>query len=487
MSGDNSGKGKFASLLLLFQGILLILFVVFVDYGPELMPSDSGPANANAVQSANSNIAVFQDVHVMALLGFGLVMTFLKRYSQGSLIHSFLIVGLVIQWATLLQGFFKMENSKVMLSIERMVSADFAAISVLISFGAVLGKANSLQLLTIALLEAFFYSINEGICTTMLLVTDNARTMFVHVFGALFGITIARLLYRGRVVRHARFYCSSYESGTFALIGTIFLWVYWPSLNAYNAQGSAHPRAIVNTFYALGACCAATFAFSVLSSPESKLNMSHIQNSTLAGGIAVGAIAQLVIQPWGALLVGIVGSLLSVIGYRYILVKLELRFKIYDTRGVLASHGFSGLLGAVACIIATGMANYNTYKSSLYRIYPARAPMANTTAYYDLTQFAPDIPPGLDRSAGLQAAYQASGLIVTIAFAIVGGLLTGLIVRTQFFDPVDENDAFNDFNDFEEHFDEMEDIPQHDEIPDNISHDSKELAGNHIRDVAEQV
>ena len=57
MSGDNSGKGKFASLLLLFQGILLILFVVFVDYGPELMPSDSGPANANAVQSANSNIA----------------------------------------------------------------------------------------------------------------------------------------------------------------------------------------------------------------------------------------------------------------------------------------------------------------------------------------------------------------------------------------------------------------------------------------------
>ena len=55
----------------------------------------------------------------MVLLGFGLVVTFLKRYTQGSLVHAFLIVGVVLQWATLLQGFFKMKNSKVMLSMER--------------------------------------------------------------------------------------------------------------------------------------------------------------------------------------------------------------------------------------------------------------------------------------------------------------------------------------------------------------------------------
>lgn len=38
--GVNSGKAKFASLLLLFQGILLILFVVFIDYDEGLLPSD---------------------------------------------------------------------------------------------------------------------------------------------------------------------------------------------------------------------------------------------------------------------------------------------------------------------------------------------------------------------------------------------------------------------------------------------------------------
>ena len=40
---------------------------------------------------------------------------------------------------------------------------------------------------------------------------------------------------------------------------------------------------------------------------------------------------------------------------------------MFDTRGVLAVHGFPGLLGALACIIATSMANYGTYKSR-YRI-----------------------------------------------------------------------------------------------------------------------
>ena len=71
------------------------------------------------------NISVFQDIHLLALLGFGLILTFLKRYTKGSMVHSFLIVGVVVQWATLLQGFFKMERSKVLLTIDRYVLLTF--------------------------------------------------------------------------------------------------------------------------------------------------------------------------------------------------------------------------------------------------------------------------------------------------------------------------------------------------------------------------
>ena len=54
----------------------------------------------------------------MVFLGFGLIMTFLKRYSRGMFVHALLVGGLVIQWATLLQGFFVIKNSKVELSVQ---------------------------------------------------------------------------------------------------------------------------------------------------------------------------------------------------------------------------------------------------------------------------------------------------------------------------------------------------------------------------------
>ena len=100
-----------------------------------------------------------------------------------------------------------------------MISADFAAAAILVSFGAFLGIANSLQLLTIALLEALFYAVNEGVCSTILFVTDNAKTFYVHIFGSFYGVVVARMLYRGRIFRNRTLFCSSYESGTFALLG----------------------------------------------------------------------------------------------------------------------------------------------------------------------------------------------------------------------------------------------------------------------------
>lgn len=67
-----------------------------------------------------------------------------------------------------------------------------------------------------------------------------------------------------------------------------------------------------------------TFVLSAIVSHENKLDMVHVQNSTLAGGVAVGSVCNLLIGPHGAVLIGIVAGTVSVLGYRYLSVSTHI-------------------------------------------------------------------------------------------------------------------------------------------------------------------
>jgi ammonium transporter Rh len=51
-----------------------------------------------------------------------------------------------------------------------LLAADFASAAVLISFGAVLGKTSPLQMLILAFIEIIFFSVNEWIGLSLLMV-----------------------------------------------------------------------------------------------------------------------------------------------------------------------------------------------------------------------------------------------------------------------------------------------------------------------------
>ncbi len=53
-------------------------------------------------------VPVFQDVHVMMFVGFGFLMTFLKRYGFSSVGLNLMLGAFVIQWAMLMSSFLHM-------------------------------------------------------------------------------------------------------------------------------------------------------------------------------------------------------------------------------------------------------------------------------------------------------------------------------------------------------------------------------------------
>lgn len=96
------------------------------------------------------------------------------------------------------------------------------------------------------------------------------------------------------------------------MIGTIFLWLFWPSFNGALApvEMMSQQRVVINTTLSLCSSAMAAMYFSILL--NGKFSMEDIQNATLAGGVAVGSSADLVIQPWGACTIGLVSGFISV-------------------------------------------------------------------------------------------------------------------------------------------------------------------------------
>ena len=155
--------------------------------------------------------------------------------------------------------------------------------------------------------------------------------------------------------------------------------MYWPSFNGALASGDDQHRAVLNTVLSLTASLLITLLRQGFSSHENKMDMVHIQNATLAGGVAVGAVADLMIRPFGALIIGSIGGPISTLGYVYLTPFLKDKIGLHDTCGIHNLHGMPGVVGGIAGSIMAAIANDKTYGHSLYQQYPARAPLSNTS------------------------------------------------------------------------------------------------------------
>merc|ERR1712062_49603 len=176
----------------------------------------------------------FQDVHVMIFIGFGLLMTFLKKHGFNSMGMTFLIGAMSIQvgilWVQFLHKVLDGEPLDIKIDIPTLICGDFAAGAVLISYGAMLGRITSTQILYMIFFELFFYAINEYIGVEILEAVDMGGSMYVHTFGAYFGLAFS-WGWGSPNEEETEDEESVYHSDIFAIIGSVFLWMYWPSFN----------------------------------------------------------------------------------------------------------------------------------------------------------------------------------------------------------------------------------------------------------------
>ncbi|RDD37533.1 Ammonium transporter Rh type C [Trichoplax sp. H2] len=367
---------KLVIFMTLFELVAIILFAVFVRFDKVALPGSL------AVSIPGVTYAMFQDIHVMIFIGFGFLMTFLKKYSFSSVGFNLLLASFVIQWSTLMLGFCHHWSNfrDITIKTEDLIGSDICAAAVLISFGAVLGKTSPLQLMVMALLEVIFYAVNETICFQYLKISDMGGSIVIHAFGAYFGLAVALVMNKKEAVDNPN-EGSSYQSDLSAMIGL--------------ASGDQQQRAVFNTYFALAACTCTSFVISSLIDREGRYRMVHVQNSTLAGGVAVGASANMLLPIWLSMLTGIIAGIISVIGYDYITPFLAKK-RIHDTCGVNNLHA-----GAI------------------------------------------DFP-GEPVTAAGQAGLQAAGIGVTLAISIASGLITGCIIRLSIFDEVRTEDYYLD-------------------------------------------
>jgi ammonium transporter Rh len=176
-------------------------------------------------------------------------------------------------------------------------------------------------------------------------------TYIDHMFGAYFGLSVAYVLGSPK---------SQPQLGVvpdvFSLIGTLFLWVYWPSFVAgATAEGSVQQQqAIVNTVLSLSASTVSTFWLSSLIAKNGRYRPVDIQNATLAGGVAIGATANMNLNAFSAIMIGIAAGLVSCFGFNFIQPWLEEHIGLHDTCGIHNLHAMPSVVGAIASVIISG-------------------------------------------------------------------------------------------------------------------------------------
>ncbi|XP_056616236.1 rh blood group, D antigen isoform X2 [Triplophysa dalaica] len=402
-------RSRLPIVTLLLEIIFLLLFVFFVKIEHQDQVYREFDRKTFILLYAE-----FQDVHVMIFLGFGFLATFLVRYGFSGSGFNMLVAAMAIQWSVLMNGFLlpqRHHNREIYINMKSVIEAELCAASALIAMGAVHGKLNPVQLLLMALLEVTGFVVNQWILQTLLRADLLYSIMLLHIFGGFFGVMASWVLHRDRIKPKHEKEKTDRRTGLFSMLGTLFLWIFWPSFNAavvYQKWDRGLKLSVIyGTYLSLAVSVVVAMTVSMLTSSKGKMNMVHVQGSVLSGGVAIGVAMTAVHTPWIAMTIGLCAALLSSLGFRYMKGHMLLAFECHDTCGVLNVHAIPGILGWLAHLFLR---------------------VAST-----------------ERTIALEfAVHHICVLFITLCMSLVRGMATGLFLKLSIWRPQQDRKCFDD-------------------------------------------
>lgn len=374
------------ALLLIFIGAALFLIPSInhnVAQGMSVISSEGTNSGQISTQFGTifDTLKYERSIHVLAMLlvGFGFLMVFVRNHGFSSITATFIVVSIAIPMYMIIRSFGGDGFAKSALNIDTLLCGEFAAASLLIAIGAPLGRLKMDQYIIIGLLFVPVYILNEWLILDSGLFKgflDTGGSVVIHAFGAYFGLGIVANTVKR--FKNAPACENNSLSNQFCLLGSMVLWIFWPSFTSALVAPERVVLTAINTIFALCGATLATYIFTRII--RGRIQIEDIANAALAGGVAIGSTCDTT-SPGYAILIGLAAGALSVIGYSIIAPKLEKLIKGTDTCGINNLHGMPGILGGITAIFITG-----------------------------------------------NAGTQLLGIIMTVCLAFAGGKLTGIII-----------------------------------------------------------
>ena len=347
-------------------GLLIVFLLITVAMAVAFFPSVNGNVAEGlgsitaidtdsldgATRTIFDSISYARSIHILAmlLLGFGFLMVFLRGHELTTLTATFLAVSISIPVYLLVKSFLPGEFE--VMNISGFLYAEFAAASLLICMGAVLGRLKMDQYFVLSILFTVAYIFNEWLLLESGLFEgflDTGGSVAIHAFGAYFGLGVVATT--AKKFQDKPGPKTNKVSNEFCLLGSMILWLFWPSFTSAVVAPELGYLTVLNTVLALCGSTLATYVFSKLI--RGKIEVEDIANAALAGGVCIGSTCSTA-NPGFAMVIGICAGTLSTLGFAIIAPKVCKLIRGTDTCGVHNLHGMPGLLGGLFSIAITG-------------------------------------------------------------------------------------------------------------------------------------